>query len=115
MSEKTAEQRVLDSQAWADFCDALKEAGKLLDAPKAPQDIFNRAEGYRYLTRMLRADQRARSGRQQSTPGGPVFPLQARHQFRRGQHVLDRPDTLAAAPDVLPGLGAGIAPRAEIH
>lgn len=55
MSEKTAEQRVLDSQAWADFCDALKEAGKLLDAPKAPQDIFNRAEGYRYLTRMLRA------------------------------------------------------------
>jgi len=55
MTDETAEQRVLDGKAWSDFCDALKEAGKLVDAPQAPQDAFNRAEGYRYLTRMLRA------------------------------------------------------------
>ncbi|MFT4825736.1 MAG: hypothetical protein ACJAUG_002528 [Halioglobus sp.] len=50
-----AEQRVLSGQTWADFCDGLKEAGELVNADKAPDDSFNRAEGYRYLTRMLRA------------------------------------------------------------
>lgn len=55
MSESTAEQKVLDGSVWAEFCDALKEAGKIIDAEKAPKDAFNRAEGYRYLTRMLRA------------------------------------------------------------
>jgi len=56
MSDKNdAEQRVLSGQTWVDFCDALKEAGELVNAEKAPDDSFNRAEGYRYLTRMLRA------------------------------------------------------------
>ncbi len=55
MTDNTAQERVLSGQAWADFCDALKEAGKLVDAPKAPGDVFNRTEGYRYLARMLRA------------------------------------------------------------
>ena len=55
MTDKTAEERILNGAAWADFCDALKETGKLVDSEKAPQDAFNRAEGYRYLTRMLRA------------------------------------------------------------
>jgi len=55
MTEHTAEQRVQSGQAWADFCDALKEVGQLVDSPRAPQDVFNRAEGYRYLSRMLRA------------------------------------------------------------
>jgi len=55
MSEQASTDRVLSGAAWADFCDALKEAGELVNAAKAPQDAFNRAEGYRYLTRMLRA------------------------------------------------------------
>lgn len=55
MSDTTAQQRVISGQAWDDFCDALKEAGQLVNADKAPQDAFNRAEGYRYLSRMLRA------------------------------------------------------------
>jgi hypothetical protein len=50
-----AEQRVMDGSTWSDFCDALKAAGALVDAEKAPQDAFTRAEGYRYLSRMLRA------------------------------------------------------------
>ncbi|MFT4824298.1 MAG: hypothetical protein ACJASY_000076 [Halioglobus sp.] len=48
------EQRVLDGTAWNNFCDALKEAGEIVNSEKAPQDAFNRAEGYRYLTRLLR-------------------------------------------------------------
>ena len=55
MSELNAEQRVLNGQTWNDFCDALKDVGQLVNADKAPDDAFNRAEGYRYLARMLRA------------------------------------------------------------
>lgn len=54
MSRNEAEQKVLDGSAWEEFCDALKEAGKIVQSPKAPQDAFNQAEGYRYLTRLLR-------------------------------------------------------------
>jgi hypothetical protein len=54
-ANSSAQQRVLNGQTWDDFCDALKAAGQLVNAAKAPQDAFNRAEGYRYLTRMLRA------------------------------------------------------------
>ncbi len=50
-----AEQRMMDGSAWADFCDSLKEAGALLDSEKAPQNPFDRAQGYRYLARMLKA------------------------------------------------------------
>lgn len=49
-----AEQKVLDGSAWEEFCDSLKEAGKIVMSEKAPKDAFNQAEGYRYLTRLLR-------------------------------------------------------------
>ncbi len=55
MSTNDAQQRVLDGTLWDDFCDALKEAGKVVHSEKAPSDVFNKAEGYRYLTRLLRA------------------------------------------------------------
>lgn len=55
MSEKkSAEQRIVDGTTWDEFCDALKAAGQVLKSEKAPQDAFNQAEGYRYLTRLLR-------------------------------------------------------------
>ncbi len=53
--EQDSNARVLSGDAWADFCDSLKEAGELVNSELAPDDVFNRAEGYRYLTRMLRA------------------------------------------------------------
>ncbi|MEP1596061.1 MAG: hypothetical protein ABJK20_15860, partial [Halieaceae bacterium] len=55
MSENSAEQRVMSGASWDDFCDGLKEAGQLVFAEKAPANAFDRAEGYRYLARMLRA------------------------------------------------------------
>ncbi|MBE9538551.1 MAG: DUF1214 domain-containing protein [Proteobacteria bacterium] len=55
MEKQDFNQRVLSGETWADFCDALKEAGELVNAEAAPIDAFTRAEGYRYLTRMLRA------------------------------------------------------------
>ncbi len=54
MAMTESEQRVVDGTAWEEFCDALKEAGKILQSEKAPADPFNQAEGYRYLARLLR-------------------------------------------------------------
>jgi hypothetical protein len=39
---------------WSDFCDALKQAGRQVTAAGVPTDPLTRAEGYRYLTRLLR-------------------------------------------------------------
>ena len=54
MALSDAEQQVIDGTAWDEFCDALKEAGKVIRSEKAPKDSFNQAEGYRYLARLLR-------------------------------------------------------------
>ncbi|MCB9283603.1 MAG: DUF1214 domain-containing protein [Lewinellaceae bacterium] len=47
--------RIVSGKAWDEFCDALKAAGATLKYAGTPQDPFNQAEGYRYLTRLLRA------------------------------------------------------------
>ncbi len=48
-------QRILDGTTWAEFCDRLKLAGAVIDRAGSPDDAFDRAEGYRYLTRLARA------------------------------------------------------------
>ena len=54
MTVPDAQQQVIDGSVWDEFCDALKAAGRILKSERAPQDAFNQAEGYRYLTRLLR-------------------------------------------------------------
>jgi hypothetical protein len=39
---------------WSDFCRELEKAGAFLDRPESPLDEIDRAEGLRYLTRLLR-------------------------------------------------------------
>ncbi len=48
------EQRLMDGTLWADFCDALKRTGEQVLRRSTPENSFDRAEGYRYLTRLLR-------------------------------------------------------------
>jgi hypothetical protein len=50
-----AERRLADGSAWRDFCRALERAGEVLLRPETPNTAFDRAEGVRYLTRLLRA------------------------------------------------------------
>ena len=52
--ESEAERRIVSGEAWSDYCDALKAAGAGLVSAGAPTDPFNQAEGYRYLTRLVR-------------------------------------------------------------
>jgi len=46
--------RVSNGEAWDDFCDNLKALGRQITRADTPEDSFNRAEGFRYLTRLLR-------------------------------------------------------------
>lgn len=43
-----------DGSAWDNFCDALKNAGKLVQADGVPNTDIDKAEGYRYLARLTR-------------------------------------------------------------
>ena len=53
--EDVAEARIVSGEAWSEFCETLKAAGASLSFPGAPQDPFDQAEGYRYLSRLARA------------------------------------------------------------
>jgi hypothetical protein len=47
-------EKVLSGQAWDEFCDALKQVGALVQDARAPGDPLDRAEGYRFLMRLVR-------------------------------------------------------------
>ena len=52
--DETASRRLLDGQAWEDFCESLKAAGRIIDRFGDEPGEIERAEWYRYLTRMAR-------------------------------------------------------------
>lgn len=47
-------ERVIDGRSWGEFCDRLKAAGDIVLAPDAPATQIDRAEGWRYLSRLTR-------------------------------------------------------------
>jgi hypothetical protein len=50
-----AAERIVDGTTWAEFCDSLKMAGAVILREGSPRDPLSRAEGFRYLSRVLRA------------------------------------------------------------
>jgi hypothetical protein len=54
-AENRALERVMDGSTWSEFCDTLKMAGNLITGRIAPDDPLDRAEGFRYLSRVTRA------------------------------------------------------------
>jgi hypothetical protein len=55
LTEADASYRnVATGNAWEEFCEQLKGAGAAILAPGAPQDALTQAEGYRYLSRLVR-------------------------------------------------------------
>jgi hypothetical protein len=55
MGDDATVQRVIDGRAWSEFCRALEQAGQAILREGTPATALDRAEGVRYLTRLLRA------------------------------------------------------------
>jgi hypothetical protein len=53
--EESAAARVASGRSWEEFCDTLKSAGRTILAEGSPDDLLDRAEGFRYLSRLARA------------------------------------------------------------
>ena len=53
LSEEEAAAKLADGEAWELFCEALKEAGSIV-LTHSPDTDLDRAEGFRYLTRLTR-------------------------------------------------------------
>ncbi|MBT4521081.1 MAG: DUF1214 domain-containing protein [Halieaceae bacterium] len=96
-NNKTAESRVESGEVWNDFCDALKQAGELINSPKAPQDPFNRAEGYRYLARFLRVG--LESFMEHSDPAFPTLRCGVHETIKMG---ADNPDNYYQSASIDP-------------
>jgi hypothetical protein len=92
----SASERVVSGAVWADFCDALAAAGAVVQRPGSPADPLDRAEGYRYLTRLLRVALEANV--ELADPLWPAFRRPAHETAKMG---ADNPDNhyLAAAID----------------
>ena len=54
MGTDSAANRVISGQTWADFCRALERAGNVVLREATPEDPIDRAEGFRYLSRLTR-------------------------------------------------------------
>jgi hypothetical protein len=46
--------RTVSGEVWHDFCQTLESAGEIILRPGTPDNPLDRAEGFRYLTRILR-------------------------------------------------------------
>jgi hypothetical protein len=85
-----------EDRVWAAFCDALRRAGAVVQRPGSPRDPLDRAEGYRYLTRLLRL-----ALEQQLEFADPLWPVFRRPAHATGKLGADNPDNhyLSAAID----------------
>ena len=50
-----AVEKVVNAEAWAEFCELLKKAGDVILREDLETNAFDRGEGLRYLSRLLRA------------------------------------------------------------
>ena len=56
MSDQSPRDRLMSGTSWEAFCDTLKAAGQTILADGSPDEPIDRAEGFRYLSRLTRAD-----------------------------------------------------------
>ncbi len=85
--DDVAARRIVEGKSWEEFCDTLKAAGSAMVFPGAPQDPFNQAEGYRYLSRLVRAG--LESFMEFADPKAPVLRRVASETIKLGS---DNPD-----------------------
>ncbi|MBO9549356.1 DUF1214 domain-containing protein [Pseudomonas sp.] len=54
MAEEQTVEQVCNGETWNQFCEQLRRSGEQIMRAEAPADAQTRAEGFRYLTRLLR-------------------------------------------------------------
>jgi hypothetical protein len=86
-SEAESVERIVDGTTWAEFCDMLKMAGAVILRDSAPRDPQTRAEGFRYLSRVLRAGLEAFV--EHADPRAPVLQRMVHETVKMG---ADNPD-----------------------
>lgn len=87
--EEEAARRVVSGQSWDEFCEALKAAGAAISRPGIPADPATQAEGYRHLTRLVRAGLEAFL--EHSDPRAPELRRMVHETVKLG---ADNPDNL---------------------
>ena len=87
--EDEAAQRIVSGTSWDEFCDTLKAAGGAISGFNPPTDPRTQAEGYRYLTRLLRAGLEAFV--EFNDPAAPVLRRMVHETVKMG---ADNPDNM---------------------
>lgn len=82
-------RRIMDGTSWEEFCDTLKAAGSVVLSDTSPDDPFDRAEGWRYLTRLTRAA--LETFVEAGDPQAPEFQRTAHETIKMG---MDNPDNI---------------------
>lgn len=93
-----AEKRVMSGASWEAFCDQLKRAGQQILRPEAPDDPLDRAEGFRYLTRLTRI-----ALEMYMESGDPNFPTFYRPSHETAKIGADNPDNLYLRAEISGG------------
>lgn len=79
----------MDGTVWRDFCARLAAAGEVVLAPGAPAASLDRAEGFRYLTRLLRI-----ALEMNLEAADPDFPYFYRASHETAKIGADNPDNI---------------------
>jgi len=87
MGDDVSAQRVLDGRTWQDFCRGLELAGQVILREASPRDAFDRAEGFRYLSRLTRVALESFV-----EFADPVFPVLRRPAHETVKIGADNPD-----------------------
>jgi hypothetical protein len=88
-AESESIQRIMDGRSWEEFCDALKAAGSVVLSENAPGDPLTRAEGFRYLSRLVRGA--LETFVEASDPRAPELRRTAHETIKMG---MDNPDNV---------------------
>ncbi len=87
-AEDEAAARLASGRAWEEFCDALKRAGRIV-LERSPDHDLDRAEGFRYLTRLTRMGLKL-----SLEHADPAHPRLIRYMDATQKFGVDNPDQL---------------------
>lgn len=96
-ANRPASDDVAPERAWSEFCEAIRLASDVIVADAAPLDPLDRSEGYRYLSRLVRAG--LEGCLEYADPGAPELLRLCHETVKMG---ADNPDNVYLSAPVHP-------------